>query len=250
MDCKDAEKLINKLLSSSSSEKGFNDNEILLLEEHTKNCSSCASKWNLDSAITKKLVEQFDSINPSDILKAKIDKKINKSKNFASKKTLIAACLVIFLGLGLFIERAILKPPDIYELHNLDNFNVVSNDIEHLSNYAGIQLNKDHLRHFDTKGYMLHGISIVSSPFTEDIKLVALKAKDGHRISICFLPRSYKLTYHTKGKVKDTHIYHGNINSHHFIFWKGNTHKIVLVSRNNMSHDELTELAYPFIGEI
>lgn len=97
---------------------------------------------------------------------------------------------------------------------------------------------------------MPQGAIKISKSFKGDVKLISLKNQEGHNISLCFLPRSYNLPYHEKTQVKDTQIHHGKTDSNHFICWQGNQNTIVLVSHNNMSHDELVNFAYHLIGEV
>ncbi len=244
MQCRDINNYI-ELIENTSNEKLLGEIYI-----HAQKCESCSKKLELEFKIKSKLIAHYNSINPSSKLKNKIKQPTNRQPfKIQLRPTLIAASLVILLGLGIFTQKTILGLPQIYELHNLTSFHILSTNIDDLTNHLGIVLNKVHLIQFDKAGYIPHGAIKLSKPFKRDIKLIAFKHENGNKISICFLPRSYNLPYHVRTQIKNTNVHHGKSNSDNFIFWQGDKNTIVLVG-DNMSHEKLIDLAYNLIGEV
>ncbi len=245
MNCSDTENYIYyKRIESLSEEK------LAELYEHAEDCEKCNRKLALEPNIKSKLNEFYNSIFPSDEFKNRIKHSLYKQQTKLKFKTaLIAASFIFLLGLGLVFQRTILSLPNIQELHSLSDFHIISNNIDDLSNHLDINFNKINLTHFNEAGYIPHGAIKVSKLFKKDIKLIALKNEKGNKVSLCFLPRSYHLPYHSMTEIKGIHVHHGKSNSYPFIFWQGNNNTIVLVS-DNMSHEELINLAHNLIGEV
>lgn len=245
MHCKQIENYLRPLhegyLSSSLAAEVY---------EHAENCQNCKRKLELKPKIKSALIEHYMQINPSLKLKDKIRKLTAKQSIVIKfKPAIMAACLILLLGLGIFFEKSLLQLPKIHELHSLSNFHLLSNNIEDLGNHINISINKSHLTHFAEAGFTPHGALKIKKSFNRNIGVIALKNQDGHKVSICFLPKSYNLPYQTSSEVKSTSVKHGNSDSHQFIYWKGNKSTIALIS-SDLTHDELINLAFNLIGEV
>ena len=245
MRCKDVENYRGLLY------EGHISNEIIeAIYSHAEDCEPCKRKLEFEEKIKSKLIVHFDSVIPSLELRTRIKQFTSKEKiKIHIKPALTAACLIFLLGFGIFFEKAFLGLPKVHELHSINSFHILSDNIDDLEKHTMLGVNKAHLASFDQAGYIPHGALKVSTPLKGDVKLIALKNNTGNKVSICFLPRSYNLPYSTRTQVKDTHVHHGKSDTDQFIFWQGNKNTIVLVG-DNMSHEELISLAYNLIGEV
>ena len=245
MRCKDVENYIGLL-----HEDRVNEEIIEAIYSHAEDCEQCKVKLALEDRIKFKLTSYFESVNLSPELIKRIKRFAYPQKAETQiKSVLIAACLIFLIGLGVFFDKTSLGLTKVQELHNTNNFHILSNDIADLAKHTMLGVNKTHLTGFNQAGYAPHGALKVLTPLKGDVKLIALKNNTGNKVSICFLPRSYNLPYHTKTQIKDTHVHHGKSDLDQFIFWQGNNNTIVLVG-DDMSHEELIVLAYNLIGEV
>ena len=105
MNCKKAEIYMDALLDDE-----LKVSESIDIVEHIEICSECRAKWELNEETRSKLKHFIGSIKASPSLKLNIKKSLflKNSKVIRFKPKLIAACMIVLLGLG-FIKSTTLK---------------------------------------------------------------------------------------------------------------------------------------------
>ena len=229
------------------------DNELSLKDgieaiEHIENCSTCKIKWDLNEETRAKLQYYIGFVDISDNLKHKINKTLRLPKQqYYFKPMIIAACTVLILGFGLFVNDAFVQIPHLHRIHNNINFQLISNDIELLSNHIGVNLKKQHLSGFELAMFTPHGAVKFKRPFNKNYGLIALKNNKGQRISLCFLPKDYKSAIQSnKNEINGVTIHHGKDKNQNFAYWQQNDKTIALVS-DSLTPMEMISLAGPLI---
>lgn len=244
MNCKKADIYIDALL----------DNELELKDsievvEHLENCSDCKSKWELNEETRSKLKHFIGSIKASNVLKNKIKNKLNNNSPslVRFKPNLIAASIIFLLGLGLFFNETFSSVPPLDELHNNQEIQKVSYNIDEVSNHTGIKLNKSFFSGF--KEYSLEGSSKIKKSLTKEATIVYLNNIKGDKISICFLPENYEMP-ECHSMQKNGVLFHcGNKGNCNYAYWKQNKKTIAVVA-NTLTSDEIIEMSVPLTEEI
>ncbi len=231
------------------------DNELSLKDsieaiEHIERCSACKAKWELNEETRAKLQYYISFVDVSNNLQHKINKTLGLSKQqYYFKPLIIAACTILILGLGLFVNDVFIQIPHLYKIHNNIDFQLISNDIELLSNHAGANLQKQHLSNFELAMFTPHGAVNFKRPFNKNYGLIALKNDKGQRISLCFLPKDYKSTLQSnKHEINGITVHHGQDKNYHFAYWQQNDKTIALIS-DSLTPVEMINLAGPLIYE-
>lgn len=245
MDCKNAELYMDALLDDELSVK---DN--LKVLSHIEACNSCRKKWDLNAETRTELKMYIGSIKaPKHLMKEVINKINVKKKSFYLRPAFVSACMAFVLSFGIFFNYTCLQFPQLHELHNIVDYQLISNDIELLSKHIGISLSKEHLIAFEEGMFSPHGAVNINRPFNKDIKMITLKNDKGHKISLCFLPKEYKVSGLDKKVIKGITVHHGRKNDFHFAYWENKAMGIALVSQD-ISSSEMIDFATPLINEV
>ena len=245
MNCKVAELYMSAMLDNQLSVK-----DGIEIIEHIENCRHCKLKWDLNGKTRARLKHHLGFIGASNNLKQKVHKVIWGEKGvFYLKSTLLAASCVFLLGLGLLVNDALIQTPHLHKLHNNVDFQLVSDDLDLLSNHLGVSLNKKLVTYFEDAMFKPHGAIKLTRPFNKNISLIALKNDKGQKISLCFLPKDYKVSNSNKTKINGITFHHGKEKNYNFAYWQQNEKTIALVS-DNLSGIEMIDLAKPLMYEI
>ncbi|GEM_PF-2538183 len=250
MDCKTANEHLKSLTFNVHFNPEVEENFYPELNEHIEQCTNCSSKWLLDKKIIGKLEKYYDEITASDSLKKKIQKSVGceTSKLYWIRTTAIAVSFVLVLGLGLIADRKLLRLPHAYEIHNVSNYNLLSNDIEDLLQYIKSPLSKNQFSKFEKAAFIPHGSLKINKLINKKISTIALKNDKGQKLTLCFYPGNYKLVHKDSVQVNGIKVYHGSTNNYNFAYWPTNGMTIVLISDSLLS-DEMIDLATPLITD-
>ena len=237
MNCKTAELYMNALI----------DNELpvkdgLEILDHIENCPNCKSKWELSEETKSKLKHFVGSIKASTKLRKKIASKINGNKVSRLKPMLIAASIAFLIGLGLFNSSPFAKVPPLSSLHSSISLEIKSNNIDQVSKYIGANL-KDSLSGFIKEDFEVEGALKLNKLFNK-VSLVSLKNNLDQKISICFLPKNYKLSMCHTVELNGLTFQCGESKNCHFAYWKQNGETIAVVS-DSFTPEEIIKLALP-----
>ena len=247
MNCEKTEKLILKL--SFDKNDTCSDTESLELEEHLNACSSCSSKWNLDSRVVNQLNEGFFDITPSDILTKNIEMLIKKRSNkHIFKQMLLVASITFLLGIGLHIEKNHIRLPEPYEIHQTEDLHIVSNNINHLSDHLNLNISENDIASLNKANFKPHGAFQINKLFTKPIKVITFKHPENKSISLCFYPTSYSHPESKKFNVGNMLIKHVLLNNHHIAFWESQGNTTLLIS-DSVPAMELVDIASSLIEE-
>jgi len=246
MNCKKAEIYMDALLDDE-----LEVSESIDIVEHIEICSECRAKWELNEETRSKLKHFIGSIKASQNLKQNIRKNLflKNSNVIKFRPSLIAACMIILLGLGFIYNESSSKVPPLNELHNNCNIEVISNNIEVLSNHIGVNLKDNQFSTLEKNDFRFQGASRVGSPFIKRGSIISLKNSQGNKISICFLPENYQMPECHK-TLKNGIVFHcGYKEDCNYTYWKQNGKTIALVS-NNFPPDQLIDMAESLTDEI
>ena len=246
MNCRNAELYMDALLDNELQVK-----DSIEVVDHLENCKACKAKWELNEETRSKLKHFVNSIKASDEFRKTISSKLeNKGKLvYPFKSSALAASMIFLIGLGIFYNYNIVKIPNLVELHNKTNFQLVSNDIGILSEHVGISLKKSHLSSFEEAMFKPHAAAIIAKSFNKKIGLIALKNDRGEKVSLCFLPENYYLPKCHKIEINGITFKCGKGQNCEFAYWKQNGKTIALVS-DALTSEEMIDLATPLLKEV
>ena len=245
MNCKNTELYMDALLDNELSVK---DNLEVL--SHIETCSTCKEKWDLNEETRTELKMFIGSIKAPVNLKEKIFKKISYKNNRPYfRPAFVSASIMLVISLSLLFNYAYFQTPKLYELHNIVNYQLISEDIDLLSRHIGVDLNKGHLSAFEKAMFTPHAAINITRPFNKKIRLISLKNDKGQKVSLCFLPKGYNISSFDKTQVKGITVHHGSKNSFNFAYWNNNDMNIALISQD-LNSMEMIDLATPLINEV
>lgn len=248
MDCKAANEHLKSLTFNVNSNSEVEENFYLELNGHIEKCASCSNKWLLNKKIIGNLEKHYDAIVSSDLLKKKIQKSIGyeTSKLYGIRATAIAVSFVLVLGLGIIVDKEFLRLPHAYEIHNVSNYNLLSNNIEDLLQYIEVPFNKHQFSKFEKAAFVPHGSSKINKLMNKKVSTIALKNDKGQKLTLCFYPGNYKLAHNDVAQVNGIKVYHGSTNNYNFAYWPTKGMTVVLISDSLLS-SEMIDLAVPLI---
>ena len=242
MNCKTAEIYMDALIDNELSVR-----ECLEITEHIESCKDCKAKWELSESIKSKLKHYTESLKvPRELAKSIYNKYISEPQIINFKQVLVAASVAFLLGLGLF---QYIKEPKLMELHNKTKPEIATNDVGLLSKHININIQKKKLVQFEKANFQIQGGTRIAKPFNKEISLIALKNDKGQKISLCFLPGSYKMSGCHKIEMNGMTFYCGKGENCSFAYWKQNGKTIALVSES-LTDVEMIKMAMPLFGEV
>ena len=71
----------------------------------------------------------------------------------------------------------------------------------------------------------------------------------GQKVSLCFLPKGYRISSLDKTQIKGITVHHGSKNNFNFAYWNNNDMNIALISQD-LDSMEMIDLAEPLINEV
>ena len=244
MNCKKVELYMNALFDNELPTK-----DSLEIVDHIENCQECQTSWDLNRETKVKFVHFVDSIDvPKDIV-AGINQRIYPQKNIflfkpafimAAIPAILAAVFVFVLNTGEFSTQS-----EVHKIHSNSSHQLISNDINQISKYLGINLKNSHFIAFDMAAFKIHGATHVP---LRNINVVAFKNDKGHKVSLCFLPKDFKILNHSLNSVNGLSYKTGKHKESNIAYFNHNERTIALIS-NDLTHEEMINLALPLIEE-
>ncbi|MBI3308051.1 MAG: hypothetical protein HYZ79_01600 [Candidatus Melainabacteria bacterium] len=241
MNCEKAELYMTTMIDNELPVK-----DSLEIIEHMELCIECKTKWELSEETRSKLKHYTGLITASKDLKKKILNNLgSKEKKVVNlKPALLAASTTFLLGVGMFFGSNLFTQPTLAELHHDIKIQLVSSDVKKLSKHINIPLYEDKLVQFERIFYKPKGASKINRLFFEGISLVSFSNDEGNTISLCFLPRDYKIDNCHELQVGGKIFYCGKTGNCNFTYWKQNGEIVALVSEEFIS-EEMINFALP-----
>ncbi len=248
MDCKTVNEYLKSLTFNVKFNSEVEENFYLELNEHIEQCTNCSSKWLLNKKIIGKLEKHYDVIMPSDLLKKKIQKSIGYEtfKLYGIKTIAITASFVLLIGVGILTDREFVRLPHAYKIHNVSNYNLLSNNIEDLLQYIEAPLSKHQFTKFEKATFIPHGSLKINKLINKRVSTIALKNDKGQKLTLCFYPGDYKLAHKDIVQINGINVYHGSTNSYNFAYWPSKGMTVVVIS-DSLLPSEMIDLATPLI---